>query len=116
MGPWLQGEPVPPQRDFDIGRHHVHVPRLDRHAVLDLVNRHAGFSCKRFDESARMRGIQMLNQDKRHSQPRRYRAQELAKGFQATRRSPDSDDGKGGRGQIASSRTGLRRVFAAALQ
>src|SRR5579864_963190 len=78
-----------------IRRHDVNAVRGELHAILHFDYRNFGGTGKNLREHAGMRGIQVLDEDKRHPGVFGKMLQHLRKSFEPTRRSPDAYDGEG---------------------
>jgi hypothetical protein len=89
-----EGQPAVDDRDVGARRDDVHVVRLYDFAVDGFADRHDGRLRQRFAKEARMRGIQMLDQDERHSDVGGQMFEQLREDFESSGGRPYPDDGK----------------------
>ena len=78
-----QVQPTIHERDILAGRNHVHLIRLDAHAIDNLRHRHRCYALQQLGEHALIGRIEMLYNDKRHSARRGHISQEYLKRFEA---------------------------------
>ena len=63
-------------------------------AILDLKDFHAGGALQQFGHDPLMRGVQVLDDYKRHPAPSRHASQELLQSLESPGGSADADDGE----------------------
>ena len=81
--------------ELRIGRDYVHVIGLDALTILGLTNRHRRRLRQGLRQKARVRGIQVLDQDKRHPGIGRQRLQELGECLEPACGRANANDGEG---------------------
>jgi len=82
-------------REVGVGRDDMDVIRLHVDAVRGFADWHRHGSHEQVHQGARMRRVQMLHDDERHTSRRRQMFEELGERLEAARGCTDADNGKG---------------------
>jgi hypothetical protein len=82
-----------------VRRDHIHAVRFDDGAVFDLDDLHPGGALQQLRHDALVRGVQMLDDDKRHAAARRHPYEELLQRLKSAGGCADANDGKRGAGR-----------------
>ena len=79
-------------REIGARRNEIDMLALERHPVCCLLHRHRRMAGQQIDHHARMRRIEMLDQNERHAGAGREGSEQPAKGIEATSRGAEPDN------------------------